>query len=397
MSTRLYLSTAYDPVAIASFPGWHDTGLGWPTPHLAPRTPDLSALGTTSFSTEYGSGGYLDDILLGVFVFGPLKAQTISGTVKGQVRAAEGGATNDIRAQMQIRVLSADGATARGTALARDTSALSNEFATALTNRKFPKGWAGAGAALTDVAAQDGDWLVIEVGARLGASSGSFSLRFGCAGNGDLPEDEIETGDLRPWVEFSADLLPLYPSNRGIENLPLGEAQAAGPRVAIFAEAAFASGTSRVWSGIGPKSWAGQSWTGVGTLLGVGAVTETAEVEAQGTTLTLSGVPASMVSAALGQARQGAPAAIWLAFLDAGGNVIPEPYNLFRGRIDRMPIAEGPDTATVTVVLENRLIDLERARTRRYTPEDQKIDYPDDRFFDYVAGLQDATITWGRG
>ena len=45
---------------------------------------------------------------------------------------------------------------------------------------------------------------------------------------------------------------------------------------------------------------------------------------------------------------------------------------------------------------ESKLIDLERSRARRYTSEDQKIDYPDDKGLDFIADLQDKAVVWGR-
>ena len=39
---------------------------------------------------------------------------------------------------------------------------------------------------------------------------------------------------------------------------------------------------------------------------------------------------------------------------------------------------------------------IEKPRERRYTSEDQKLDHPDDRGFEYVPALQDMPIFWGR-
>ena len=58
---------------------------------------------------------------------------------------------------------------------------------------------------------QDGDYLVVEIGARAFNASTS-SMGFSCrlqdgATVADLPEDETTTDDLCPWIEFSQDLL----------------------------------------------------------------------------------------------------------------------------------------------------------------------------------------------
>ena len=41
-------------------------------------------------------------------------------------------------------------------------------------------------------------------------------------------------------------------------------------------------------------------------------------------------------------------------------------------------------------------IAMEEARNRRYTDEDQKIDFSSDNSLRFVAGLQDKEITWGK-
>ena len=63
-----------------------------------------------------------------------------------------------------------------------------------------------------------------------------------------------------------------------------------------------------------------------------------------------------------------------------------------------MTVQESVETAVITVSVENRLIDLEKPRVRRYTPEDQKIDLPfnvRDNGFDEVASVQNKEIIWG--
>ena len=60
-----------------------------------------------------------------------------------------------------------------------------------------------------------------------------------------------------------------------------------------------------------------------------------------------------------------------------------------------MSVSEDAESASITLTAESRMIDLNRPRVRRYTPEDQKIDYPNDKGLDYVSSLQEAEISWG--
>ena len=77
--------------------------------------------------------------------------------------------------------------------------------------------------------------------------------------------------------------------------------------------------------------------------------------------------------------------------------IIYQPYTIFDGFMDVMRLNDSGGTANIALNCESQLIALERANTRRYTPEDQKIDFPNDEGLDYVAGLQDDEIIWGRG
>jgi len=42
------------------------------------------------------------------------------------------------------------------------------------------------------------------------------------------------------------------------------------------------------------------------------------------------------------------------------------------------------------------MIAFERPYVRRYTDEDQKIEHPTDKGFEFVAAIQDLELVWGR-
>jgi hypothetical protein len=64
--------------------------------------------------------------------------------------------------------------------------------------------------------------------------------------------------------------------------------------------------------------------------------------------------------------------------------------------MDIMKIDEGPESATIVLSLENRLIALDRSKERRYTHEDQQLSFPGDKGFEFVPDLQDKEIIWGK-
>jgi len=149
----------------------------------------------------------------------------------------------------------------------------------------------------------------------------------------------------------------------------------------------------RLWTGIGQAIIDGDTYTGTGNLLNVSAIEETTEIAVRGATLTLSGVPSELVSLALSEPYQGRVCKIYFGIVS--GNTYSNLTEIFSGFMDEMNIDEGPDTSTIELKVENKLIDLERARVARYTSQYQKSLYPNDRGFDFVESIQLQRILWG--
>lgn len=164
---------------------------------------------------------------------------------------------------------------------------------------------------------------------------------------------------------------------------------------AMLVELEFSPDPVRLWSGIGEFAWGNRTFTGAGTLLGISAVEETAEIRAAGTTISLSAIPADVMAGIQDVSWQGSPARIWLALFDAAGDLIGDPRQVFAGRMDTLSWTEGA-TATIALTLESRLVDLDRPRVRRYTDADQQAEYPGDLGLQYVATLVEKEIAWGR-
>lgn len=167
----------------------------------------------------------------------------------------------------------------------------------------------------------------------------------------------------------------------------------------MLVKLAFDSGDLNLWDGLGDLVFDGDTYTGAGDLIGVGEIRETATTEAASTTLTLSGVPASLIATALTESYQGRTAKIWLAAVEDGaGSLLADASKpLFVGLMDVMEMAEDGETATFSLTIENRLAALERPNKLLYTPEYQKALVAGDKGFDSVAALQEAEIVWGRG
>jgi len=151
----------------------------------------------------------------------------------------------------------------------------------------------------------------------------------------------------------------------------------------------------RLWTGLGEADIEGNTYVGTGNLLDVSSVEETSDLSVRGATIILSGMPSQLVSIALQSPYQGRVCNIYFGVMD--GNSYSNLTQVFSGYMDEMNISEGPEFSTIELKVENRLIDLERSRTRRYTSGYQKSLYPGDLGLDFVESLQDKRVVWGRG
>ena len=190
---------------------------------------------------------------------------------------------------------------------------------------------------------------------------------------------------------------------RDVTGAFLTELTAGNVRPFMMFEGHFYGGNRYVWTGMRDISWNLITWEGVGgDLIKVSQIAETTETRASGVEIQISGIDPTNLSLVLQSLRQSMAGTIYFGFLDAAGDIIEDPVEAFRGRLDSANIQDSiaPDGRAIsicTLKYENRLIDLERVRTGRYTNEDQKLLDSTDKAFEFVNGLQDQQIDWGVG
>lgn len=164
----------------------------------------------------------------------------------------------------------------------------------------------------------------------------------------------------------------------------------------LAAELDFASGFLRVHTGTGTLTIAGNAYTGIGTLGQVDTVEESTELQAYGLKLSLSGIPNTLIGTALTEHYQGRACRVYVGALDAQHVLIADPVLVFAGRMDNMQIVLGTESATITLNAENRLVDWDRVRIRRYNDADQQAEYPGDLGFAFTPQMVNETFFWGR-
>ena len=168
----------------------------------------------------------------------------------------------------------------------------------------------------------------------------------------------------------------------------------------IASELEFSDGTLRFWNGYGNITMtAGGSskvFTGLGDFLGISPISESSTLQMSGVTLSMSGIKSSLISTALSAQYTNRNGAIYLGMYDTSRNVIADVYTVFKGTMDVLNISEQGNTATITLNIESRLISFDLPINRKYTLEDQQVDFPNDVGFEFIPDLQDKEITWGK-
>lgn len=198
-------------------------------------------------------------------------------------------------------------------------------------------------------------------------------------------------------------------------------------RPILLAEFDFDSGTIFMWSGVGDLVVGGNTYSGGGNCIGVTPYQETEDVQSQGLTFMLTGVPSDLVAVALEENFQNRTVRLYIGLITVAGDtiieqdtglggieqddnsgliigdessggevesIIADPYLLFSGIMDTMEINDDGTTATIKVNAENVIYRLTQTKERDYTSADQQINYPGDTGLDFIPALQDDNVVW---
>jgi hypothetical protein len=167
----------------------------------------------------------------------------------------------------------------------------------------------------------------------------------------------------------------------------------------IFAiKAEFDTSTLFLHSGGGDLVINSETYTGAGTLLAVSDIEDSNDLRSAGVTFQLSGMNATVLSYAVSESYQNRPITLFLVFVSGGTDHVDGVMTLYKGRMTSTSISDSPtEGVTITLITENRLLDLERPCNYRYTRESQvALVGTGDTGFDAVEKLQDTDILWGR-
>jgi hypothetical protein len=146
-----------------------------------------------------------------------------------------------------------------------------------------------------------------------------------------------------------------------------------------------------MWSGIGDLELNNKTYVGVGELLQISELRESSDIAAYGATLTLSGIDPDTIHLALEEPYQGRKAVVRFGVIQSGSYSTAVTYT---GEMDQMNISYTPDSVSISLEVESRLVDLQRARIRRYTDADHRSRFENDISFSFVTRLQNESLEW---
>jgi hypothetical protein len=214
----------------------------------------------------------------------------------------------------------------------------------------------------------------------------------------------LPLGDTSGQVTWRGFIAPALPVGAAINAIyPIATVASSGPSGISSPTSAFPSGLSAPNGSISLGS-VGASLDALGSMTltmeahssvfhGTSAIAATV-----GAAVYYSGPPPlttqSLIYEAMNDIQIGAPAKIYFGLM-SNGALLGAPYLVFSGTVDKPTVVTGPTSSSITLNLENRLINLQRPNQRRYTAADQHLFYPDDRAFNWVELLNDMSLKEG--
>ncbi|MCU1324986.1 MAG: hypothetical protein JWN34_356 [Bryobacterales bacterium] len=144
----------------------------------------------------------------------------------------------------------------------------------------------------------------------------------------------------------------------------------------------------------GPLTWSGDTYIGAGAIGSISPIQEDTELARTTLSMQVRGLPSEIIDIVHNEYFQGRRATTYLGYLDQiTRQFVDDPVIMHRGRMDTAQIDES-DTCSVTLTVESRFADWDKAKVRRFNDADQKSRFPGDRGLEFVTQAEQGTI-WG--
>lgn len=182
-------------------------------------------------------------------------------------------------------------------------------------------------------------------------------------------------------------------STRGFDSPATTEIDSAFLRPIIFAFLDFSGAPTYLHNWVGPKTWGGHAWSGVGDFGGIDVIEEGEKVSAYTVTLILSGLNHAMVVSCMNTNMVGTKVKLYQGFLSPSLALVSDPLQMWGGKMDKAEITLG-QSPQIKVMCESDLAQLDRANGKLYTDTELKRNYSGDTFFDFLPAIQELGLRW---
>lgn len=153
--------------------------------------------------------------------------------------------------------------------------------------------------------------------------------------------------------------------------------------------------TLRLWTGSTDIVIDGETFLGNGWLMNPGVWKETSNNQNFGQTITLTGVPLVMISLIFNQLSQANTGAVGVILMNDDLEVV-DTFDSFSGILDSVNIDEGPRTSSISLSYEGKGIRMQEKRDLRLSDASHRVDYPDDKGFEYLIQIPSIRVYWGK-
>jgi hypothetical protein len=153
----------------------------------------------------------------------------------------------------------------------------------------------------------------------------------------------------------------------------------------------FAGGAVRTWTGPGDITYDSQTWNSNGVVTRWPDVAENVNLVAANITVELSGNFTYAVDLADPAIYRARACEVYIGFLDTDGTLpAANVYRVFSGRMAEVGFIEDAQADAYSVVVESRLVDLQKAKSARYTHQTQLQRFTGDTGLQYAGAAQDS-------
>jgi hypothetical protein len=137
-------------------------------------------------------------------------------------------------------------------------------------------------------------------------------------------------------------------------------------------------------------TWGGHTWEPLGLVI---EPVQDSAAEMPGLALTLPGVTPDAVALALSEDVEGTALRVWDALVDPDTGAVADAVLCWAGRLNVPSLADGR-TATISLTAEHRGTVALRAKSSRYTNDEQQRLYPGDTSLAGDPATDAAPIVW---